>query len=430
MLRLSLECRVAKKTKRVEKWRQDAGNAGTRGGRAAADSRRTRSAAPRARSTQPVIGGGRRNQSRVPAAWVGAGIAAVVVIALVAIYAVQQMNSSDTSNTPTVPPTAAVANAANPSANQDPAVAPTQTAIAASQIPDQSVFGPAPGALPGTLPNDGDVASGCWTEAQRVTGGQQPMQWSAMPAMVIDPSQQYTADLVTNYGTITWQLLPQASADAVNSFVCLALAGYYNNTPFHRIVDDFVIQGGDPTGTGTGGPGYTIPDVTSVGDYAPGMVSMARSNQPNSSGSQFFINTADNSASPSFQSKTYINFARVIGGYDVIAQIATVAKTTGPGGENSQPVQPVTLQSVTIHTSGPGGAEAVAGTPAGTPNGTPAGTPEMLAAATSGTPATTGTPSPPIGASPAAGTPAVAAPLADTPVAATAAGTPIATPGT
>lgn len=355
------------------------------------------------------LGGPRRNQSRIPAAWVGAGIAAVVVIALVAIYAVQQMNSSDTSNNPTVPPTAAVANAASPSANQDPAVAPTQTAIASSQIPDQAVFGAAPGALPVTLPNDGDVASGCWTEAQRAPGGQQPMQWSAMPVMVIDPSQQYTADLVTNYGTITWQLLPQASSDAVDSFVCLARAGYYNNTPFHRIVDDFVIQGGDPTGTGTGGPGYTIPDVTSVGDYAPGMVTMARTSQPNSSGSQFFINTADNSSSPSFQSRAYINFARVIGGYDVVARIATVAKTTGPGGENSQPVQPVMLESVTIHTSGPGGAEAVAGIPAGTPNGTPAGTPETGEAAP--------------------GTPVVAAPLADTPLPAAAAGTPIATPG-
>ena len=405
---------MAKKTRRVEKWRQDAAGSGPAGRQAgSAVGNRTARATARRAGPGPVLRGGqRRNQPRIPVAWVGAGIAAVLVIALVAIYAVQQMNSSNTSDNPTVPPTAAVANAASPSANQNPAVAPTQTAIAASQIPDQSVFGAAPGALPVTLPNDGDVASGCWTDAQRVTGGQQPLQWNAPPAMVIDPSQQYTADLVTNYGTITWQLLPQASTDAVNSFVCLARAGYFDNTPFHRIVDDFVIQGGDPTGTGTGGPGYTILDVTSVGDYAPGMVSMARTNDPNSSGSQFFINTADNTNIQPFQPKAYINFARVIGGYDVVARIATVAKTTGPGGENSQPIQPVTLQSVTIHASGPGGATTAQGTPVGTPD----------AALSGGTPVVDGAGTPP------GGTPGAGTPVADTPVPAEGVGTPIATP--
>ena len=228
-------------------------------------------------------------------------------------------------------------------------------------------FGPIPTQPGVALANDGDVASGCWTADQRTSDGVQPLQWSAAPAMTIDPSQTYTAELTTNLGPMTWQLLSQASDVAVNNFVCLARAGYYDGAPFHRIVDNFVIQGGDPTGTGTGGPGYAIPDQPIVGDYAVGMVTMARTAQPNSSGSQFFINTADNTSTFG-PNPTYINFARVIGGQGTVDAIASVQRVQGQDGAISSPVTPVILQSVTIFQGG--APVAVSGTPvAGTPVG-------------------------------------------------------------
>ncbi len=212
-------------------------------------------------------------------------------------------------------------------------------------------FGAVPTQLGIALPNNGDVASGCWTEDQRTTDGKQPLQWMAEPTLVIDPTQIYTAELVTNYGTMVWQLLPQASTSAVNSFVCLSRAGYYDGTPFHRVVDNFVIQGGDPTGTGTGGPGYTITDSPVVGDYSVGVVSMANTGQPNSSGSQFFINTADNTATFA-ENPSYINFARVISGQDTVDAIASVKKTDNGRGEISSPASPVILESLTIFEGG------------------------------------------------------------------------------
>ena len=81
-----------------------------------------------------------------------------------------------------------------------------------------------------------------------------PKQYAAPPAMKVDPAKTYTATLETNKGTITAELYPQDAPMTVNNFVCLAEDGYYDNTPFHRIVSGFVIQGGDPTGTGAVGP--------------------------------------------------------------------------------------------------------------------------------------------------------------------------------
>jgi cyclophilin family peptidyl-prolyl cis-trans isomerase len=342
---------LAKKTKRVEKWRAAAAQQQAQGG-----TRRGGASTTRAGNRPAGMARGRTSQrrSRLPLAWLIAGLAVVAIAVGVIVYAVRSNDDSA----------------------QLAAVDLTATAGAlATEPPLATPVGPVDfGAVPTSpgvaLANDGDVASGCWTEAQRTTDGTQPLQWSAAPAMVIDPTQTYTAELITNYGPMTWQLLPQASDVAVNNFVCLSRAGYYNGAPFHRIVDDFVIQGGDPTGTGTGGPGYTIPDAPIVGDYSIGMVTMARTGAPNSSGSQFFINTADNT-SKFGPNPTYINFARVIGGQDTVAAISSVERVQGQDGAISSPTSPVILQSVTIYQGGlpiAGAATATAGTPvAGTP---------------------------------------------------------------
>jgi cyclophilin family peptidyl-prolyl cis-trans isomerase len=204
-----------------------------------------------------------------------------------------------------------------------------------------------PPTTPGTpVANDGDVASGCWTEDQRLPAGTQPLQWSAPPQPVIDPVLQYTAVLDTNKGPITLQLMPDIAPITVNNFVCLARAGYYTNVPFHRIIDDFVIQGGDPTGTGTGGPGYQFADEPVQGEYLPGIVAMANSG-PNTNGSQFFIVTADLRQT---LGKQYNLFARVIDGQAAVDALAAVPKAVGPGGgQPSVPQEPVTLNSVTIY---------------------------------------------------------------------------------
>jgi len=355
-----LEDSLAKKTKRVEKWRASAEQQG-------ATPRRGGSTAGRPPNRPTSMARARRTQ-RLPVAWMIGGVAVLVIAIAAIVYAVQS-NNDETTQLAAVDLTATAA-----------AVVPPGTAMTpTSGMTPADLFGAIPTQPGVALANDGDVASGCWTDAQRTSDGTQLLQWSAEPAMVIDPAQVYTAELVTNYGTLSWQLLPGASQSAVNSFVCLARAGYFDGAPFHRIVDGFVIQGGDPTGTGTGGPGYTITDSPVVGDYSVGMVSMANTGQPNSSGSQFFINTSDNTATFA-TNPSYINFARVIGGQETVDAIASVQKGDNGRGEISSPVSPVMLQSVTIYEGGvpvaSSGATPAAATPIGaTPVG---GTPEAI----------------------------------------------------
>ena len=174
----------------------------------------------------------------------------------------------------------------------------------------------------------------------------QHQQWTQAPAMAINPAKRYTATLETNKGTIEVELFAQDAPQTVNNFVCLARAGYYDGTPFHRIVREFVIQGGDPTGTGSGGPGYTIPDEPVTRDYEPGILAMAKTAAPNSGGSQFFIVLADlRQRLP----KDYTIFGRVIAGMDVVNAIAQTPTRFGPGGqERSVPTEPVTVQRVAV----------------------------------------------------------------------------------
>jgi peptidyl-prolyl cis-trans isomerase B (cyclophilin B) len=115
-------------------------------------------------------------------------------------------------------------------------------------------------------------------------------KYSAPPSMIIDPSKKYVATLETSRGTITADLFAKDAPKTVNNFVFLAREGFYDGTSFHRVIQDFMIQGGDPEGTGRGGPGYKFEDETkgSPHKHQPGSLSMANAG-PNTNGSQFFI---------------------------------------------------------------------------------------------------------------------------------------------
>ncbi len=148
--------------------------------------------------------------------------------------------------------------------------------------------------------------------------------------------------LHTSAGDITIELDSKNTPIAANNFVTLAQKGFYDKTIFHRVLSGFMIQGGDPKGDGTGGPGYQFADEPITGEYTRGTVAMANAG-PNTNGSQFFIMHADY-ALP----KNYVIFGRVTVGLDVVDKIATAPVTRSRSGENSQPLQPVVVQSVTI----------------------------------------------------------------------------------
>ena len=172
-----------------------------------------------------------------------------------------------------------------------------------------------------------------------------PKQWNQAPTMSIDPSKQYTAVLSTSLGDFDVQLLPKEAPIAVNSFVFLAREGFYENVKFHRIMQGFMIQTGDPTGTGSGGPGYRFQDEPVVSNYDKGVVAMANAG-PNTNGSQFFIvhGSGVNQTLP----KSYTIFGRVSKGIEVVDSIANVPVAPSPRGEMSVPQTDVRIKNVTI----------------------------------------------------------------------------------
>jgi cyclophilin family peptidyl-prolyl cis-trans isomerase len=158
--------------------------------------------------------------------------------------------------------------------------------------------------------------------------------------MEIDTKKTYEAVLKTTLGDITIQLNASGTPISVNNFVALSRKNYYDNTIFHRIIKGFMIQGGDPKGNGTGGPGYTFADEPFQGEYTRGTVAMANAG-PNTNGSQFFIMHKDYPLP-----KNYVIFGKVTKGIEVVDTIAEAPTQTG--GEGSTPVSPTTITSVQI----------------------------------------------------------------------------------
>lgn len=162
------------------------------------------------------------------------------------------------------------------------------------------------------------------------------------PAMKIDQNKQYQAILHTDKGDITIELNASQTPVTVNNFVTLARNNFYNGTIFHRAIKGFMIQGGDPDGDGTGGPGYKFDDEPFKGEYTRGTVAMANAG-PNTNGSQFFIMHADY-ALP----KNYVIFGKVTKGLDIVDAIATSPVKASFSGEMSTPVKPTVVKSVGI----------------------------------------------------------------------------------
>ena len=175
-------------------------------------------------------------------------------------------------------------------------------------------------------------------------GGQAPQRWSSPPPLTIDPTRTYTATLQTTQGDIGIELLAGEAPNTVNNFVFLARQGFYEGTPFHRVIRGFMIQTGDPTGTGTGGPGYRFDDEPVSRPYEPGIVAMANAG-PNTNGSQFFIVHGEGGRG---LPPNYTIFGRVTSGMDVVDRIASAPVSTSPRGERSVPVEPVQIQQVTV----------------------------------------------------------------------------------
>ncbi len=160
------------------------------------------------------------------------------------------------------------------------------------------------------------------------------------PSMQIDTTKNYQALIKTDKGEISVELYANNTPVTVNNFVYLSRNDYYDGVVFHRTVPGFMIQGGDPTGTGRGGPGYQFDDEPFEGEYTRGTMAMANAG-PNTNGSQFFIMHKDYQLPPN-----YVIFGKAIEGLDVVDAIATAP--TNPGGEGSSPVNPVKILSVEI----------------------------------------------------------------------------------
>lgn len=170
----------------------------------------------------------------------------------------------------------------------------------------------------------------------------QTRQFAGPPPDCLVDGVVYQAVVTTNKGEFTIQLDPEQAPAAANNFVFLARNLYFDDTPCHRIIPDFVVQCGDPTSTGRGGPGYTIVDEPPApGQYRLGSIAMARTPQPNSAGSQFFIviGAAGESLPPE-----YALFGQVVDGFESTVTAMAAAGTPGQG----VPSEPIQIESVLI----------------------------------------------------------------------------------
>lgn len=176
-------------------------------------------------------------------------------------------------------------------------------------------------------------------------------RWSAAPDMQIDPNKSYEAKIGTSKGEFTVELYAKEAPITVNNFVFLAREQFYDGVIFHRIIESFMIQTGDPEGTGRGGPGYQIKDEPGKRvPYDPGVLAMARTNRPNSAGSQFFICTGDECGQFLNSNPVYVIFGKVKDGMETVKAIAATPVELGRGMDNvpSKPTETVTINSIEI----------------------------------------------------------------------------------
>jgi cyclophilin family peptidyl-prolyl cis-trans isomerase len=193
----------------------------------------------------------------------------------------------------------------------------------------------------------GFVPEGCWPDGAQTQ--QQPYpQWDQAPEMVIDTDATYLAVMSTNKGEMTFELNTESAPEAVNNFICLASRDFYDITPFHRVLSGFMAQGGDPTGTGAGGPGYRFKEELPGDDlsYQRGTLAMARTQEPGSQGSQFFIVHQD--LTDQQLPKDYTIFGQLVEGEEVLDDIADSQVIAGRSGEPSFPAEFLVVKDITI----------------------------------------------------------------------------------
>jgi peptidyl-prolyl cis-trans isomerase B (cyclophilin B) len=164
-------------------------------------------------------------------------------------------------------------------------------------------------------------------------------QYDKPPEMKIDPAKTYTATIETDAGTMVAELYPKVAPNTVNSFVFLAREGFYEGVIFHRVIPGFMIQGGDPTGTGEGGPGYELKAEFNDTKHDRGILSMARTADPDSAGSQFFVM---HGRAPHLDNQ-YTAFGKVTKGLETIDKIVSAPKDA-----NDRPTNPVKIKKITI----------------------------------------------------------------------------------
>jgi len=181
--------------------------------------------------------------------------------------------------------------------------------------------------------------------AGAVAAAKPAKQWASPPAMSIDPSKAYTGTLKTSLGDMKLELYAKDAPNTVNNFVFLAKEGFYDGIIFHRIINNFMVQTGDPTGTGGGGPGYRFNDeLTGPQTYTKGTLAMANAG-PNTQGSQFFICHGGQAET---LPKRYTIFGKVTDGLDVLDKLAGVPVQRSAGGEASKPNDPPKIVTVQI----------------------------------------------------------------------------------
>ncbi len=164
-------------------------------------------------------------------------------------------------------------------------------------------------------------------------------QYTAPADMSIDPTKKYLVTIETTEGTMTGELFPKDAPGHVNSFTFLAREGFYDGVIFHRVIPGFMIQGGDPTGTGTGGPGYQLKAEFNKRKHTRGVLSAARSQSPNSAGSQFFVM---HQVAPHLDNQ-YTAFGEITSGLDVVDKIVSA-----PAGANDRPKNPASIKKITV----------------------------------------------------------------------------------
>lgn len=202
----------------------------------------------------------------------------------------------------------------------------------------------------GTAQNNANTPPGGTNQVTDTTQSENNNENSMTEQVVALKEDPIVTMKIKDYGDIILELYPNMAPNTVNNFVTLANEGFYDGLTFHRVISGFMIQGGDPQGTGTGGPDYSIPGEFAENGFkqntlshTKGVISMARTFDPNSAGSQFFIMSADGT----YLDGQYAAFGKVTDGLDIVEEIQSV-----PTGNSDKPIDDVVIESIRVDTHG------------------------------------------------------------------------------